>query len=81
MQTDQQDRFLSDIAREEANRPDMDTIPLSYWEKGDVLDVLSVHDHEAEVSCYWDGYDLSGIGVYSTGRLQEVKDIEITGRV
>lgn len=68
--SDQQDRLLSAIAREEANRPDTDAIPLSHWE----------HDHGERVTCYWDGCDLSGVGVYSDGELIEVKDIEITGR-
>lgn len=81
MQTDQQDRLLADIAREDATRPDIDAIPLKEWEKGEVLDLLDVYDHEAEVTVFWEGCYLSGVGVYSLGKLQEVKDIEITGRL
>jgi len=79
--TDQQDRLLSDLYLEAARRPDTDSIPLKEWEKGDVLDWLDEYDHEAEVTVFWEGCYLSGIGSYSSGELQEVKDIEITGRV
>ncbi len=78
---DQAERMEDDMRREDKRRPDTDRIPLSEWTEGKFLDWENPpYDYSAEVWCYWDGCELSATGYYSCRELQEVKDIEITGR-
>ena len=51
------------------------------WEEVETLDVLSVHDKECRIIarhvedtvCY----DLEAVGLYSCGKLVEVKDVDV----
>ena len=61
----------------------IDDIKLSEWVEGEMLDVLSVQDHESIVTAsVVDGktvYDVEGVGLYSCGRLIRVRDVETVG--
>ena len=45
------------------------------------LDRISGYVLECEVSCVWQGFELTAVGTYDCGELIEIRDIEIGEKI
>ena len=66
----------SEALNDNNNAGRFDDIPLEEWEQGAILDTVGSHDASYTVTAFWDGCDISGVGHYSCGELQNVEEIE-----
>ena len=78
---DQADRMIAQRGEEDARRPNTDNIPPKQWEQGRALDRISGYVLECEVSCVWQGFELTAVGTYDCGELIEIRDIEIGEKI